>query len=55
LKNKEIYKDSEYGFVYVIGIPKDAKATNDGCIKIDVLIIKVSQERKPEKIFLAKF
>ncbi|MEM2178915.1 MAG: hypothetical protein QW272_08870 [Candidatus Methanomethylicaceae archaeon] len=41
LKNRGFYKKSEYGIVAVIGIPKDAIVTNDGYVKIDVLIAKV--------------
>jgi hypothetical protein len=52
LKNKDFYKDSEYGIIYVIGIPKDAKATNDGYVKIDVLIAKVYKDNPNNPVSL---
>jgi predicted PurR-regulated permease PerM len=51
LKNKDFYKDSEYGIIYVIGIPKDAKVTNDGYVKIDVLIVKVYKDESYDILY----
>lgn len=41
--NKEFYKESDYGIVTIIGIPKDAEVTSYEYVKVDVLSVKYNR------------